>query len=58
MIQKMVGDDLTLKSNSKIDLARFPPRFSNLFPRIYRFKHRLAFYKQADEPFIEATKSL
>ena len=50
----MVGDDLNLKSNSKINLARFPPCFNNLFPQIYRFIHRLSFFKQADEPFIEA----
>ena len=50
----MVEDDLTLESNFKIDLARLPPCFSNSFPHIYKFKHCLAFYKQADEPFIEA----
>ena len=25
-----------------------------MLPHIYRFNHRIAFYKQADEPFIEA----
>ena len=50
----MVGDDPTLTSNSKIDLARLPPGFSNLLSRIYRVNHRLAYYKRADEPFIEA----
>ena len=50
----MVGDDLTLISNSDIDLSRLPLWFSNLLPHIYRVTHRLAFHKQADEPFIEA----
>ena len=50
----MVGDDPTPNSNSNIDLAGLPPGFSNLLPHIYRFNHRLAFYEQADEPFIEA----
>ena len=50
----MIGDDLTLTSNCEIDLGRLPPWFSNLLPYIYRVKHRLAFYKRADEPFIEA----
>ena len=50
----MVGDDLTLTSNSKIDLARFPPCFSIFLPYIYRVNHRLAFDKQVDEPFIAA----
>ena len=26
-----------------------------MFPPIRRFNHRLAFYKQAEEPFIEAS---
>ena len=34
-------------------MARLLPRFSNLLPRI-RVNHRLAFYKRADKPFIEA----
>ena len=56
MIKKMVGDDLTLTSKSKMDLARLPPCLNNLLPHIkaYIVNHRLAFYKQADEPFMEA----
>ena len=50
----MVGDNLTLTSDSKIDLARLPPSFSNLLPHIYRVNHRLVFYKRADDPFKEA----
>ena len=50
---KMVGDDLTLTSNSKIDLARLPPCFSNLLPHEYLVNYSLAFHKRADEPFIE-----
>ena len=41
----VVGDDLTLTSNSEIDLARLPPCFSNLFPHIYGVNHRFAFDK-------------
>ena len=54
MVKKMVGDDLTLTSNSKIDLARLPPCFSNLVSHIYRVNHRLGFYKRAVGPFIKA----
>ena len=50
----MVGDNPTLTSNSKIDLAGLLPCFCNLLSHIYRVYHRLAFYKQADEPFIKA----
>ena len=50
----MVGDYLTLRSNSKIDLATLPPCFSNFLPHIYRVNHRPAFYRRAGEPFIEA----
>ena len=55
MTKKMVGNDLTLTSNSKMDLARLPSCFSNLIPHIqdYIINYRLAFYKQADEPFME-----
>ena len=47
----MVGDDLTLTSNSKIDLTRRQPCFANLLPRICRVNHRLASYQQANELF-------
>ena len=50
----MVGDDLTLTSNSKTDLARLLPCCCNLLSHINRVNHRLAFYKQANEPFTEA----
>ena len=51
MIKKVVGNNLTLASNSKIDLARLSPCFGNLLHNIlaYIVNHRLAFYKQADE---------
>ena len=51
----MVGDDLTRTSNSEIDLAGLPQCFSNLLPHIYQFRLCLAFYKRADEQFIETT---
>ena len=52
----MIEDDLTLASNSKIDLARLPSCFRICFltHTLYRVNHRLAFDKRADEPFIEA----
>ena len=60
MTKKMVGDDLTLTSNFKVDLARFSPCFSNLLSYIHIVNHRLASinllnYERADEPFIEAS---
>ena len=45
--KKNVGD-------SKIDLARLPPCFSELIPHIYRVNHLLAFYKRPDKSFVEA----
>ena len=38
MMEKEVGDDLTLASNFLIDLARLPPCFRNLLLHIYRVK--------------------
>ena len=35
-------------------MTRLPPSFNNLLPLIYKVNHRLAFYKRANEPFIEA----
>ena len=54
MIKKMVEDNLTLISNSKINLARLPPFFSNLLSHVYRVNHRPFVDKRADEPFIKA----
>ena len=45
MKEEMIGNDLTLRSNSKTDLARLLPCFSNLLCHIYRVNHRLAFFK-------------
>ena len=57
IIQKLVGDYLAVRLNSKIVLATLPPCFSNLLPHIYRVNHRIVFYKRAGEPFIEAPNS-
>ena len=54
MIIKIIGDDLTLTSNSEFDLARLPPRFSNFPSHIYRVNYRLTFQNRVDEPFIKA----
>ena len=51
----MIGGNLTLTSNFKIDLARLPPCFGNFLSHIYRGNHHLALYKRADETFIEAS---
>ena len=49
----MVENDLTITSNSKTDLARFPPCFTNLLPHIYKVNnHGLAFYKRVGETII------
>ena len=50
----MIGNDPTVTSNSEIDVVRLPPCFANLLPHTYKINHCLAFYKRADEPYIQA----
>ena len=45
MLRKMVGEDKTLTSKSKVDLARLPPCHSALKPHIQHTNHRVALYK-------------
>ncbi len=52
LLRKMVGEDEKLTSKSKIDLARLPPCHSALKPHVQRVNHRVALYKQADEPIL------
>ena len=47
MLRKMVGEDKTLTSRSKVDLARLPYCHSALNPHIQRTNHRVALYKRA-----------
>uniref|UniRef100_UPI00358F3B0A uncharacterized protein n=1 Tax=Myxine glutinosa TaxID=7769 RepID=UPI00358F3B0A len=56
LLRKMVGEDKTLTSKSKVDLARLPPCQSALKPHIQRVNHRVALYKRADQPIIEKPK--
>ena len=50
----MVADDLTLTSNSKIDLARLCRALEMCFLTYTKLIIALPFFKQADEPFTEA----
>ena len=50
MLDKMIGDDETLNSRSKVDFSRLPPCRSNLIPHVQRVNHRVALYKRADQP--------
>ena len=50
MLRKMIGEDETLTTRSKVDLSRLPPCRDNLIPHIHRVNHRLAIYKRAATP--------
>ncbi|CAL8404395.1 unnamed protein product [Boreogadus saida] len=50
MLKKMIGEDETLTTRSKVDLSRLPPCRDNLVPHINRVNHRLAIYKRAATP--------
>ena len=54
LIKKVVGDDLTLRFNSKIDLARLYRALGMFFLTYTELIIALPFFRQADEPFIEA----
>jgi hypothetical protein len=56
MLKKMVGEDETLSSKSKIDLAKIPPCQDSLIPHCQRSNHRLACHKRANEHIIEKPK--
>ena len=56
MLKKMVGEDQSLNLKSAVDLSKLPPCFDNLLPHIYRTNYRLAIYKRADQPIVEAPK--
>ena len=53
MIKKMVGDDATLTTKSKVDLSRLPPCRNSLLPHLWRVNHRLVLYKRANLPIFE-----
>lgn len=56
LLKKMVGEDNTLNSKSKVDMVRLPPCQDSLIPHIQRVNHRVACYRHAAEPFFERPK--
>lgn len=50
MLKKIVGEDETLSSKSRVDFARLPPCQDSLIPHIQRVNYRVACYKRAAEP--------
>ena len=50
MLKKMVGEDESLTTKSKVNLARLPPCNNNLVPHVGRVNYRLAIYKHANQP--------
>ena len=56
MMKKMIGEDETLTTRSKVDLSRLPPCRDNLVPHINRVNHRLAIYKRAAKPIFWCPK--
>ena len=57
MIRKMVGENETLTTKSRVDLSRLPPSRDNLIPHIGRVNYRLGIYKRADSPNFWCPKS-
>ena len=57
LLRKMVGEDKTLTSKSKGDLARLPPYHSALKPHVQRENHRVALYKRASESIIKKKRN-
>ena len=53
LLHKMVGEDKTLSSKSKVDLSRLPPCHSALKAHPQRVNHRVALYKRANQQIIE-----
>ena len=56
LLKKMVGEQNTLNSKSKVDLMRLPPCQTSLIPHVQRVNHRVACYKRAAESFFERPK--
>ena len=52
-MRKIVGEDETLTSKSKVDQARCPLCHSALKPHLQRVNHRVALYNRADESIQE-----
>ena len=47
MLKKMVGEDETLSTKSKVDFSKLPPCQDSLIPHIQRVNHRVAQFKKA-----------
>ena len=56
MLKKMVGEDDTITTKSKVDLVRLPPCHDSLIPHIQRVNHRVASYRHARVPVVERPK--
>ena len=56
MLKKMVGKYQSLNLKSAVDLSKLPPCFDYVLSHIHRTNYRLAMYKRADQPSVEAPK--
>lgn len=56
MLRRMIGEDETLTTKSKVDLSRLPPCRDNLVPHVDRVNHRLAIFKRAAIPTFTCPK--
>ena len=54
LITAREGEDQSLKLKSAVDLSKLPPCFGNLLSHIHRTNYRLAMYKRANQPIVEA----
>ena len=52
-LKKMVGEDESLTSKSKVDLSKLPPCRSSLHPHIQRVNFRVAQWKRSHIPIYE-----
>jgi len=52
-MENLSGEDETLTSKPKVDLARLPPCHPALKPHLQRVNHRVVLYKRADESILE-----
>ena len=53
MLKKMVGEGVTIKRSSKVDLSKLPPCKKSLVPHIKRANYRAAQWKRSDVPIQE-----
>ena len=53
MLKKMVGDNQIITDNSKVDLARLPPRRRALCQHFKRVNYRVAQWKRSNDPMVD-----